>query len=712
MGAAEDRGAAQSRRATGRVPRIAGLDGVVEVARDQIGVPHCYARSEHDAFFAQGFVHVADRLWQMDYDRRRGLGCWAEVAGPNGVVSDTFYRRLDLAASARRDLAVLSPRARAMLEAYTAGVNAGIARLGLPREFAVAEVWPLPWQPWHCLLVHRVRHVTMGSARAKLWRSVVASVLGPHAARQMYATAGVRQVACLPPGQECDPGLPAALGADDAGSNNWVLAGSRTASGLPLLAGDSHRPLEAPNVYVQGHIACPEWDVLGAGMPGVPGFPHFGHNARVAWSITHAMVDDQDLYEVDGVASTEVINVRGGESVRVTAGATPRGPLIGEGLAMAWTATAEPNRGFDAVWAMLRARSVGELFEAMRSWVEPANNLLAADTDGTIGYLTRGRIPVRNRADAAWLPVPGEDQSYGWTGYLAFDSMPRALGAESGFFLSANNQILPSPEPYLSLDFGPPWRAARIAAMLRDMREATVADMEALHGDVVSLPARRLASVLDGWAPLAGWDGSMDVASRAAAAYSTLRRELGLLMLERSGLAACVKHPRNRLLPGIRAESLIWRIAGEHLISGDTRLLGSWSWEKMLGEALSRAEHAWAGASWGELHATRISHPLPRPGFDPPTVPYGGDMDTVQASHYVPGDGLATIGGSVVRYAFDLAEWDRSGWALPLGVAGEPGSPHAYDQQQPWSRAKLLPAPYTRSAVEAAATSGELLEPA
>ncbi len=708
--------------------RIAGLDGPIEVLRDGLGVPHCQAVSEHDAFFAQGFVHAADRLWQMDYDRRRAVGRSAEILGPSAVAADTLYRRLDLAGSARRDLAGLSVAARDMLIAYTAGVNALLATAGdgpgtassaLPPEFAVTGLPPQPWEPWHSLLVYRVRHVTMGSASHKLWRAVVGEALGPGAARMMVTAGAGGQISCVPPGARCDGPVPSWVGLDDGGSNNWALAGRRTASGLPLLAGDPHRPLEMPNVYIQGHVACPEWDVLGLAIPGVPGFPHFGHNDRVAWCITHAMADDQDVYQSaehgglrevgsegqpDEPPRAELIDVRGGTPVRIDVRTSSRGPLITDELALAWTATATLNTGFDAFPAMLRVRTVGDLFETMRPWVEPANNLLAADRDGSIGYLTRGRIPVRSRFEAAWAPVPAGDASYGWRGFVAFADMPRLQDPEGGFLFSANNRILAADDaPYLSLDMAAPWRAERIVDSISSMSGATVDDMAALHRDVLSLPARRIARLLSDWAPLAGWDGQLTAHSTAAAAYSLLRRELALLVLERSGLAAFVEHPWNRLLPGLRAESVVWRVAGDHLEAGDESLLGGWSWQRTLTEAVRRAEAAWGGEPWGDLHATGQRHPLRHAEFDPPSVPYGGDMDTVQASSYVPVEGLRTVSGSVARYAFDLADWDRSAWVVPLGAAGDAASPHATDQQDAWRTGRLLPAPYSPRAVRAAA---------
>ena len=699
---------------------VEGLDGAIEVIRDELGVPHCFATTEHDAFFSQGWVHAQDRLWQMEYDRRRASGTWAEVAGSRGLPSDLFYRRVDLAAAIARDYDALAPRTRMMLEAYAAGVNAWIATGSLGREFAFAGVAPARWEPWHCMAVYRVRHLMMGSARSKLWRSAVASVLGTRVAQTMAAAWSDPAIACVPPGAACDDeGARLGAGGEDAaaGSNNWVLAGSRTRSGKPLLAGDPHRELEAPNVYVQGHVRCAEWDVLGIGMPGVPGFPHFGHNDRVAWSITHAMADDQDLFEFDTTAGgqtsrTETIHVRDGDPVDVDVVQTVRGPIIGEGIALCWTATIETNTGFDAIPTMLSAGRVDDLFDAMRPWVEPVNSLLAADVDGAIGYMVRGRLPRRRRADAIWFPVDGRDAGLAWDGWVAFHDLPRSIDPSGGFLFSANNRIAASPDaPYIGLDVAAPSRAKRIVATIENMTDATVDDMAALHRDVLSPAASRWAERLRGWEPLAGWDARMDASSTAAAAYSVFRRELMLLVMERSGLAAAAKTPRNRLLPGVVPESVSWRVVAAHAEAGDTSLIGGAGWDEVIAEARTRAEAAWTGGQWGELHFTAQRHALATDEFDPPRVPLSGDLDTVFAASYVPSQGFVAKHASVARYAWDLADWDNSRWVVPLGAAGEPGAAHATDQQHAWARGQMFAAPYSRPAIEQGATSRERIGP-
>jgi penicillin G amidase len=368
-----------------------GLEGPVDVFRDTLGVPHVRAGSIHDAFFAQGFVHAQDRLWHMEYDRRRAEGRLAECCGTQAVTMDTFVRRLGLDAAARADHARFDAETCAATEAYAAGVNAFIEQGVWPVEFRLLDLVPEPWEPWHCGAVFKVRHVLMGVMDPKLWRARLLRTLGVDATLLAASAGGSRATLIVPVGGEtrvevgADELLPAALamGAPSSeGSNSWVLHGSRTASGLPLLAGDSHRTLEVPNVYHQNHIACPAFDVIGLSMPGVPGMSHFGHNAHVAWCVTHGMADTQDLWveRFDGQGNyefrgdwlpterrTEVIEVRGATPVEVDVTRTHHGPVVvGDpasrtAITMRWTGTDIPNLTLPAAISSLQARSVEDL---------------------------------------------------------------------------------------------------------------------------------------------------------------------------------------------------------------------------------------------------------------------------------------------------------------------------------------------------------------
>ena len=285
-----------------------GLDQPVEVFRDRYGIPHIRAATTHDAFFAQGFVHGQDRLWQMEFDRRRAEGRWAECAGAAALDQDRFLRRARIVESAKADYAAFNTETKAMCDAYTAGVNAFIATTKtLPVEYTLLDLRPRQWEPWISGAIFKVRHILMGLWGQKLWRARILKANGPEAVAAIGVRGRDAGVVIVPPGQEYQsaladlaelmPGVAALSETPEfGGSNNWAVHGSRTASGKPLVAGDPHRFLDVPNVYYQCHLACPEFDVIGYNFGGVPGFPHFAHNAHVAWCITHASADYQDLY--------------------------------------------------------------------------------------------------------------------------------------------------------------------------------------------------------------------------------------------------------------------------------------------------------------------------------------------------------------------------------------------------------------------------------
>jgi len=753
--------------------RLPGLERPVEVWRDPQGVPHVRAASLHDAFFAQGVVHAQDRLWQMEYDRRRAYGRWAEYAGPAAVAQDILMRRCRLEQSARADHAAVNAETRAMLDAYARGVNAFLAATpALPVEFRLAGGRPEPWNPWDAAAIFKVRHILMGVWQTKAWRARLLRHLGAERAARLCPGTTPNPMLIVPPGVEYRGPVADALetfAAQEAtlaqvaewegGSNNWAVAGSRTASGKPLVAGDPHRPLDVPNVYYQNHVACPEFDVIGLSFPGVPGFPHFGHNAHVAWCVTHTGADYQDLfverfddagrYEFRGEWRTpettrETIAVRGGAPVEIDVTVTGHGPIVlgdprsGHAFALRYTATAAPNHTFESLLPMLRARSADELEAAMRPWVDPVNNLVFADVHGAIGYRTRGQLPVRPLANA-WLPVPGWDGEHEWRGVVPFEELPAVRDPETGWVATANSKVAGPDYPhYIGLDHAPDFRTRRLVDHLRDLRDATVADMARIHADRVSIPAREFVEILRDVPArdavtraardrLLAWNGSMDADSVAAAVYAVFRerlmRDLMTPILGPLTTEAFAGTPRGAVAHMARLRSRLT----DMIRRGDRTLLPAGAeWADVLARALDAAVaelrralgddvDAW---SWGRLHATQPRHTLSasQPDvaalLDPPAVPVGGDGDTVQAASFIAGAGYAVTSTSVARYVFDLADWERSAWVVPLGASGHPGSPHYADQAAAWAEVRLLPMRYAWSRIAAEAESRQRLEPA
>lgn len=753
---------------------VEGPGAPIVIRRDAYGIPHVEAAAASDAFFGQGYATAQDRLWHMDYDRMRAYGRWAELAGEPGLKSDLLMRRLGIRATVVRDYEALAEPARRMLVAYAAGVNEFIRTAGrLPAEYGLVGAGPEPWSPWDCLAVYKIRHVMMGGFEGKLWRARLVSALGPERAAELYRGYQPGHLLVVPPGEPYSGGQAdgaavfaeladavSSLTEPDAGSNSWALGPGRTTTGAPLIAGDPHRGLDVPNVYYQNHVVCPEFDVIGLSFPGCPGFPHFGHNERVAWCVTHAMADYQDLYIerfdpkrpdlyehrgewLTARVTSETIRVRGGSDVTIDAVSTMHGPVVagerrdGTAVAMRYTALDGPNPFAGSLLRMLTVRSAAEMDEAMRDWVDPCNNFLFADVDGEVRYLNRGRVPVRPEANY-WLPVPGWSGEHEWDGFIAHEDLPRIVNPPDGRIVTANQKIVGPEFPHLlSLDYAPGYRAQRIYDRLSAMDTAGPGEAASVHAERVSVPATVYCRLLAG-APgrggrfdraremLTAWDCSMDRDRPEPTIYSAMRLSLNRRLAVHclGELAGEALDAAGRGIPAHLRQLEALFVA--HADAGDTSLLPEGlDWLTALGDGLEEGLSYLAGRlggdldswTWGSVHATRpvhtLSASLPELSalLDPPSVPMGGDGDTPQAGFFDPAEPFVMMSMSVARYLFDPSEWDRSRWVVPLGSSGHPGSPHYADQVPIWSEIEMVAMDYSPRAVRSAARTMQTLHP-
>lgn len=748
--------------------KLAGLAQPVEVWRDAWGIPHIRAASEADLYFAQGFATAQDRLWQMDFDRHQALGRWAEWAGAAGLARDRLLRAAGMGQAARADLAVSSPEAQGMAEAYARGVNAFIATSqALPVEYALLEEQPEPWEAWHCLAVYKIRNTLLGSFEPKLFRTRLLKRFGPERLAAVVPGYPQGHLLTVPPGAEylgpdLDPEQvlrPLAAGwldGVDLGSNAWALGGQHTASGLPLVGGDSHRGLDVPNVYYQVHLACPDFAVIGHAVPGVPGALHFCHNQHLAWGMTHGMADTQDLYVErfreggreylfkgewrPAQVQRETIAVRGAAAAEVVITRTHHGPIIagdpqaGAAVAIADPGLREATPWLDAVRDAMRARSVAELDQALSRWTDRVNNYAVADTQGHFGYLHAGLIPIRGEANG-WAAVPGWTGEYEWQGYIPHAELPRALDPETGYAVTCNQRVAGAGYPYyVGLIFAAQHRARQVQRHLLELRErggATLDQMEAIHAERGSLPARVWVRALLEVKPLDGqsakaqewlrqWDGGMDRNLPQPLIYTQIKtgilaRVSAALFGELAGAPGSEAHLRQLELALVLA-----------LEKGEEGLLPAGQhWPELLAESLQEAvgmlqEKLGPELSqwrWGQVHHTQPRHPLSAvfPGaarhLDPPRVEAHGDGDTPLAGGYSPAAPFAVATISVNRYLFDPADWNQCRWIAPLGASGHPASPHWADQAQPWADVQYIPQLWDWARI-AAQGSCQRLEPA
>ena len=451
-----------------------GLEKAVTIHRDPWGIPHIQAEAEADLFFAQGVATAQDRLciWTST-----AIRLWA--AGPNGRVLQDWTATAScwaagMGRTAKLDYEASSPQARAMLDAYAAGVNAFLATTtALPVEYQLLGQHPEPWESWHCLAVYKMRNSLLGTFESKLWRTRLAQVVGPENLAQLIKGYPQGHLLTVPPGTEYEgeplDGLAALSRETDPGSNAWSIAGEYTDSGLPLVAGDSHRALDTPSVYYQVHIACPDFAVSGYSVPGVPGTLHFCHNEYVAWGMTYGSADTQDLFverfreTTDGLEyefrgawrPAEILrdHVRGAASVTAEVVITHHGPIIagdprkGQAIAISDPGLIEGTPWADAARDAMRARSVEDLHQAFARWNDRVNNYAVADIHGCFGYLHEGRIPVREAANG-WCAVPGWSGEHEWQGYIPHAELPKAINPATGYAITCNQRVTSSDYPY------------------------------------------------------------------------------------------------------------------------------------------------------------------------------------------------------------------------------------------------------------------------
>lgn len=649
--------------------RLPGLVDSAAIYRDRWGIPHVRAENEHDLFFAQGFATAQDRLWHMDYDRRRALGRWAEIAGPDGVDQDRLLRTAGMGRTARLDYEAAGAEARAMVDAYTAGVNAFMETTpAYPVEYKLLDGTPEPWENWHCIAVYKMRNTLLGTFEPKLFRTRLALTIGPENAARLIKGYPGGHLLTVPPGEVYQgpgvDGLEELSGAledvnwlkeTDAGSNAWSISGELTRSGLPLMGGDSHRALDTPSVYYQAHLSCPDLSIVGSSVPGMPGILHFCHNAHVGWGMTYGNADTQDLFverfrERDGGREYqfretwrqaevlhEAIAVRNAAPVEIEVTLTHHGPVIagdpaaGYGIAISDPGLIQGTPWLDAARDAMRATTVHELHDAFRNWTDRVNNYAVVDVRGNFGYLHEGKIPIRTEANG-WRAVPGWTGEYEWQGYIPHDDLPRAIGPRAGYAVTCNQRVAGYDYPYyVGLNFSPEYRARRLQLNILDLNPggAAVDDMARMHADRTSIPAEIFTEALLGIQPrdtaseralalLREWDYRMDRDLAQPTIYSQTRLCATRVLAEHllGDMAAPALEGASGAEAHIRLIVLEMTLGIEN---GDESMLPDGrTWGDLLAESLKQAVadledrlgEDMTDWRWGRVHHTRPRHPL------------------------------------------------------------------------------------------------------
>lgn len=760
---------------------VSGLAKPAEIRIDRWGIAHIYAADVRDAFFLQGYNVARDRLWQVDLWRKRGLGLLARDFGPDYVAQDRAARLFLFRGDMEREWAAYGAGAKDNTEAFVAGLNAYVDEIAagkrpLPREFQIAGTKP---DRWSAKDVVRIRsHGLTRNVPNEVGRARIACAAGLEAAK-LYRHIEPKWETKVPDGLDpCDvtdavlgdyelatrgvrfSGSQAKLAMleippEAIGSNNWTVAGSRTATGRPILANDPHREHSAPSLRYIVHMEAPGFSVIGAGEPALPGVS-IGHNGTVAFGLTIFPADQEDLYVyetdtktpnryryADGWADmtsvTEEIPVKGEAAPRkVELRFTRHGPVV--------FADAAKGRAFAvrSVWGQpgtsayfgsmgyMTAKDWPTFKGALADWGAPSENQVFADTKGDIGWVAAGKVPQRPNWDGL-LPVPG-DGRYEWKGFLTLDELPSAHNPASGWFASANQMNLPPDFPYAERKVGFEWsnpaRMERIAEVLAAKDKLTLADAMALQTDPTNITARRMQALL---APLktedaklaaaldliGGWDGRASVDSAGAALYEVwIGKHLGRATVGRAvptaargvigggdiaAVMALLEKPDASL--GADPAGARDAILRESLLAAFDEVAGR----------LGPDPKAWA---WGKLHQARFDHALTplvptaeQAAISSGTAPLAGTSLSPLAASWRPNDFRVQAGASF-RMVLDVGAWDNSKVINTPGQAGSPDNPHFRDLFPLWAKGDYVPLSYTRPAVEAVTETVLKLTPA
>lgn len=761
-----------------------GLKQEVEIVTDRAGCPHVYASETEDLYFAQGYLHATERLWQTDFTRRVALGRLSEILGEAVLPLDKFFRTIGINRMVREGIKKVDPITEQVARPYHAGFSAGIASQPFPVEYQFLSLepdFPTDYDQGETIFSIGLLMSFLLSPNwdLELLRSWLNDAVGPERARLLsgFAQSGSPST-IIGTGQF--PGmikslLDAASAAGKGpgiGSNNWVVSGSRTTTGMPLLCNDPHLKIQMPGIWMQMHLTGPDIDVTGVTLPGAPGVV-IGHNRRIAWGFTNTQADIIDLrverlsddsthYEFEGETKPlEVID----EPVLVRYESEPRpfevkatrnGPLIhstvvgtinpevkedaiGGAISLRWVQADLPF-SLGSSYLLNRAENYKQFREAAATWPVAGQNMVYADVDGNIGYQFTGAVPNRSASGTGASPAPGWNSDADWQGTIPFEELPRAFNPEAGFIATANNKMVEADYPYvITGDWEPPHRINRIVALLSDKEKMSVQDMIDIQLDTHSSIAEGLIPLFLGATleeavehpartAIQEWDLRMDAGSAGALVFAVwASRVAANLFGAKLGEDLFEVYFSKRAwttLWGFDAMTEILTNPSAYWVGGDgtdNRAAADALIARSFTEAIKEVEELVGedpdGWRWGAVHRLHLQHALASAmppladllSWGPMESP-GGD-DTVNRGIFNPGENYNSSAISSYRQIIDLADFDRSLAILPGGNSGNPASPHYKDQADLWLRGEYLPMPFSRAAVEESSQGRLFLEP-
>ena len=755
---------------------VKGLEDTVEILRDQWGINHLYAKNQHDLFFAQGYAAAQDRLFQFELWRRQATGTVAEILGAREVQRDIGTRLFKYRGDLDAELNHYHPEGKAIIQAYVAGVNAYIEAVKktpekLPLPFKMLGIEPQLWTPEVVISRHQG---LLGNIGQELEIGRAVALIGPEKVKELL------WLHPKEPNLTLDPKIDQSLLFEDLlapyfafrkgvrfepedllpefrseahvgilnqfnelsndslaiGSNNWVVAGSKTADGNTYMANDPHRTIAVPSLRYMAHLVAPGWNVIGGGEPEIPGIS-IGHNGIGAWGLTVFRTDGEDLYQYelnpknplqykykggwkDFKVIEEIVKVKGAPDETIKLYYSHHGPITylnkkalkAFGVRCAWL---EPGGSpYLASLRMDQAQNWEEFKAACNYSHIPGENMIWADKNGTIGWQAVGIAPIRNHSSGL-VPVPG-DGSYDWEGYLPIVQKPNALNPESGYIATANQNV--TPEDYehwnaIGYSWSDPYRGDRVEEFLKVKNSLTLEDMKQLQTDVTSLPARRLIPFLlelnfdPQYARLqetfTHWNYQLDPSSIQAGIYvawedeiqklahekfvpERVKKQLRSLQLKR--VIDWIEDPENSPFGELSSRNSFLKEAFENALDtlkntlGEDPVLWHYGQEKYKHSSLT---HALGRVATAPISSRLNLGPLPR----------GGNAYTPGST----GSNKRQSSGASFRMIVNTGDWDATLGTNAPGQSGDPSSPFYSNLYEDWAKDVYFPVYYSKEKI-------------
>jgi penicillin amidase len=748
---------------TGKIT-VPGLMKPVDIIRDSYGMPHIYAQTDEDVYFALGYCMAQDRLFHMDLMRRAARGQLAEILGKDLVSVDRFFRTITAGKSVEDIAAAYTPETLSASQAYTAGVNHFIAhhKGPLPIEFTILGYTPQPWQPSDGVAVHYVMSVDLNTAfGVEMLHAAVIEKVGETLAQEIFPDYPEGYPLIIPEGLAALEFLKTLnlagemRGTEGGGaSNSWVVSGDKSTTGKPILANDPHLGHRAPGIWYEAHLVTPSMNVSGAVLPGIP-FVIIGANEHVAWGFTNVMADDADFYVEkinpansdqyefigrweDMQIKEEVIKVKDADDVTFKVRLTRHGPIVDEinhyeepkntALAMRWTAyeTLQASPFIE----LSTAKSVDDIEKAAAFFKCPGQNWVYADDQGNIGYWAAVAIPIRDGFSGA-VPVPGWDGKHEWKGYVPTGQQPHLRNPDRGWIATANNKHVGDDYPYpISHYYTMPDRFVRIQQMITAKQKFDTQDFATMQADFYVLLAKEWVPMMSASLSLSGkqfsenekkamaalkkWNfvaGTEDIAPTIF--HATINAMVKNTFKNRLGDDLYAQYIKNKDVVFNAMRNLI--AAGESTWFDDPDTAEREGVNDIIGKSFSDAVvylNEKMGSKvddwkWGNLHTLTLYHPFGKSsslmGYFMNIGPYpmGGSIATVNPQPYKLSEPWEGYHGASLRYIIDFADRKNSRRVIPAGISGNFMSPHYDDQAELWRTGKYRPFVLDRQSIEA-----------